>query len=179
MIAKEAWDAVNTCTPYHPESFIQGYIAGAEPREKRIDELKAQIKVLEQNLEDTEICENGLKNSIADLEDKLANADYQLEGRDNEIRELKNAIEGYKNQIFYKEKALAKVKKEKDRIVHRVTKDKKRLIRRNIEYKAQIEKMKCCYNCSKWNDGQCADVPNDSSYYSADFVCKDWEIKEK
>jgi len=45
------------------------------------------------------------------------------------------------------------------------------------ELKAQIEKMKCCYNCSKWNDGQCADIPN-SSYYSADFVCEDWEMKE-
>jgi chromosome segregation ATPase len=29
---------------------------------------------------------------IADLEDKLANADYQLEGRDNEIRELKDEV---------------------------------------------------------------------------------------
>lgn len=51
----------------------KAYKDGAEPREKRIEE----------------------------LEDKLVNADYQLEGRDNEIRELK----------------------------------------------AQIEKMKCCYNC--------------------------------
>ena len=50
---------------------------------------------------------------------------------------------------------------------------------RIAELEAQIEKMKCCYNCAKWNDGQCADVPNDSSYYSADFVCEDWEIKEK
>lgn len=33
---------------------------------------------------------------IADLEDKLANADYQLEGRDNEIRELKEKIEKMK-----------------------------------------------------------------------------------
>lgn len=24
-IAKEAWDAVNTCTPYHPASFVHGY----------------------------------------------------------------------------------------------------------------------------------------------------------
>ena len=46
------------------------------------------------------------------------------------------------------------------------------------DLEALIEKMKCCYNCSKWNDGQCADVPNDSSYYSADFVCEDWEMKE-
>lgn len=36
---------------------------------------------------------------IADLEDKLANADYQLEGRDNEIRELKARIEKMVNEI--------------------------------------------------------------------------------
>lgn len=46
----------------------QAYIAGAEPREER----------------------------IAELEEKLANADYQLEGRDNEIRELKEQIEKMK-----------------------------------------------------------------------------------
>ena len=50
--------------------------------------------------------------------------------------------------------------------------------KRIAELEAQIEKMKCCYNCSKWNDGQCADIP-DSGYCCADFVCEDWEIKEK
>ena len=91
------------------------YVDSAEPREKQIQIDAEQIRALQK--------QNG------ELTDK--------------VKELENAIEGYKNQIFYKEKALAKVKKEKDRIVHRVTKDKKRLIRRNIEYKAQIEKMKC------------------------------------
>ena len=50
--------------------------------------------------------------------------------------------------------------------------------KRIAELEALIEKMKCCYNCSKWNDGQCADIP-DSGYCCADFVCEDWEIKEK
>jgi hypothetical protein len=50
--------------------------------------------------------------------------------------------------------------------------------KRIAELEAQIEKMKCCYNCSKWNDGQCADIP-DSGYCCADFVCEDWEMKEK
>ena len=48
--------------------YTQGDLAGAEPREKR----------------------------IAELEDKLANADYQLEGRDLEIKELKEQIEKMK-----------------------------------------------------------------------------------
>ena len=47
---------------------VPAYITGAEPREKQ----------------------------IAELEDKLANADYQLEGRDNEIRELEAQIEKMK-----------------------------------------------------------------------------------
>ena len=46
----------------------EGYLAGAEPRKKQ----------------------------ITDLEDKLANADYQLEGRDNEIKELEAQIEKMK-----------------------------------------------------------------------------------
>jgi hypothetical protein len=63
--------------------------------------------------------------------------------------------------------------------IRALQKDKGNLTDRVAELEAQIEKMKCCYNCSKWKDGQCADVPNDNSYYGADFVCKDWEIKEK
>ena len=35
-------------------------------------------------------------DKVNDLEEKLANADYQLEGRDNEIRELKEQIEKMK-----------------------------------------------------------------------------------
>ena len=65
-----------------------------EPREKQIQIDAEQIRALQK--------QNGeLTDKVNDLEDKLANADYQLEGRDNEIRELK----------------------------------------------AQIEKMKCCFNC--------------------------------
>lgn len=33
-IRKEAEEKVNICTPYHTGSFIQGYIAGVESREK-------------------------------------------------------------------------------------------------------------------------------------------------
>ena len=42
-ITKEAQEQVNYCTPLHPEDFIQGYIAGAEPRENRIAELKNKV----------------------------------------------------------------------------------------------------------------------------------------
>jgi phage shock protein A len=55
--------------PNEFETFYKAFLKVAEPREKR----------------------------IAELEDKLANADYQLEGRDNEIRELEAQIEKMKN----------------------------------------------------------------------------------
>lgn len=42
----------------------------------------------------------------------------------------------------------------------------------------QIEKMKCCYNCSKWNDGECKDCPS-PIYTMADFNCDKWELAEK
>lgn len=42
----------------------------------------------------------------------------------------------------------------------------------------QIEKMKCCYNCKKWNDGQCKDVKDSYFYTMADFNCDKWELAE-
>ena len=64
-IKQEAEERVNICTPYHTGSFIQGYIAGAEPRENKIADIKAncdlaiegrdvKIMELERKLEQTE-----------------------------------------------------------------------------------------------------------------------------
>ena len=52
--------------------------------------------------------------------------------------------------------------------------------KRIAELEAQIEKMKCCYNCSKWNEGLllCNDSTVRVTTY-ADYCCEDWEIKEK
>ena len=44
------------------------------------------------------------------------------------------------------------------------------------DLETQIEKMKCCYNCSKWNDGLCSDSPNIDTM--ADFVCDEWELEK-
>jgi hypothetical protein len=57
-IRQEAEERVNICTPYHTGSFIQGYIAGVEPREKRIEELEQQIeKLIDFVLSKTECCD--------------------------------------------------------------------------------------------------------------------------
>ena len=52
-------------------------------------------KVLKQNLEDSEIVNKSLT-------DRVANLEYQLEGRDNEIKELKTQIEKMKCCKFCK-----------------------------------------------------------------------------
>ena len=61
-------------------------------------------------------------NRLAELEDKLANADYQLEGRDIKIAELETRC----NELFLQTCEQAEKIK---------------------ELEAQIEKMKCCKNC--------------------------------
>lgn len=40
----------------------------------------------------------------------------------------------------------------------------------------QIEKMKCCYNCSKWYDGECEESPKSKTFFCADFKCDNWEF---
>ena len=61
----------------------------AEPREKQIEIDAEQIRALQK--------QNGeLTDKVKELEEKLANADYQLEGRDLEIKELKAQIEKMK-----------------------------------------------------------------------------------
>lgn len=44
LLKQESETMVERCTPYHVGSFVQGFIAGAEPREKRIEELEQQIE---------------------------------------------------------------------------------------------------------------------------------------
>ena len=50
--------------------------------------------------------------------------------------------------------------------------------KRIADLEAQIEKMKCCYNCSKWYDGECEESPKSKTFFCADFKCDNWEIKE-
>lgn len=46
-----------------------------------------------------------------------------------------------------------------------------------LKLNEQIEKMKCCYNCSKWNEGQCKDIKDSYFYTMADFNCDKWELR--
>lgn len=56
--------------------------------------------------------------------------------------------------------------------------DKGRLTDKVKELERQIEKMKCCYNCSKWYDGECEESPKSKTFFCADFKCDNWEIAD-
>jgi len=86
---KDHEDYFDPREPWTERIILQIWLDCAEPREKRIAELTEQNTSLLTSVEN-------LNKSVQELEDKLANADYQLEGRDNEIRELKAQIEEMK-----------------------------------------------------------------------------------
>ena len=57
---------------------------------------QTEINMLSRHILELQADKGRLTDRVRELEDKLANADYQLEGRDNEIRELKAQIEKMK-----------------------------------------------------------------------------------
>lgn len=85
---------------------------------------QTEVNMLSRHILELQNDKGELIDKVRDLEEKLANADYQLEGRDLEIKELK----------------------------------------------AQIEKMKCCYNCkhSRTEYEHCRTEKSEK-----------WELKEK
>ena len=89
--AKEKWWEEDTVSGASTPNriFVTGYLAGAEPREKEIKSLGERCLQLQKD-------KGNLTDRVNNLEEKLANADYQLEGRDNEIRELEEQIEKMK-----------------------------------------------------------------------------------
>jgi SMC interacting uncharacterized protein involved in chromosome segregation len=126
------------------ESRKEGYIAGAESREKEIKSLGERCLQLQKD-------KGNLTDSVRDLEEKLANVDYQLEGRDLEIKELQE-----ENKLLKNSDSLCKlIGEQKIKIA---------------ELEAQIEEMKCCYNCkhSRTEYEHCKTDKHEK-----------WEIKEK
>lgn len=67
---------------------------------------------------------------IEELEDKLANADYQLEGRDNEIAKLEAQIEKMKNWCNCK--------------------NYQQCLIELAEQGKGMKPSECCVNCKKW-----------------------------
>ena len=75
-LKKEAQEQVNCCTPLYPECFIQGYLAGAEPREKRIEELEKENAELKEHHKS--VCES-LTNTHRNIREQLTKAKELLE----------------------------------------------------------------------------------------------------
>lgn len=85
-LKKEAQEQVNYCTPLYPESFIQGYLAGAEPRENKIADIKANCDLA---IEGRDIKIKELEEVCQDLSDKF---DYQVK----QVMKLEQQIEKMK-----------------------------------------------------------------------------------
>ena len=58
---------------------------------------QTEINMLSRHILELQADKGRLTDRVRELEDKLANADYQLEGRDNEIRELEAQIKKMQN----------------------------------------------------------------------------------
>ena len=90
----------------------------------------------------------------------------------SQLTEKDKHIEELKKQINWKEKALAKSKKENEQKIHRVIKDNKRLIRRNTEYKAELEQWK-----SEWHDQ--VQESTEEGFARIQLQIKNKELEEK
>ena len=58
---------------------------------------QTEVNMLSRHILELQKDKGELIDKVRDLEEKLANADYQLEGRDLEIKELKEQIEKMKS----------------------------------------------------------------------------------
>ena len=156
---------------------------------ERIEELEETINKLREQL--------ALRYS---LEDKIKELEQQIEqcaDLERENEEMKKGLGcetcqihleymGLNNKInqLLKDKGdlTDELKEWKDEWQEQVQKaidegwERTKLTGRVRELEQQIEKMKCCYNCSKWNDGECSESPE--VYTMADFECENWELKE-
>ena len=115
---------------------------------------------------------------IAELEDKLANADFQLEGRDNEIRELEKKNTELQGALeLYESGACRAENHSKCKLVQQLEKEIENYKLSEIEAKEimaeqeeQIEKMKNCKNCANYMiSGKCP------CFFRTGW-CKNWEM---
>lgn len=127
---KDSADYYDPREPFTDRKLLQLWLDCAEPREKR----------------------------IADLENKLANVSYQLEGREVELKELQekfdkrlkrhcNTIRSLVDELERKQNAEKKLQEENEGLRIDVQ-NRLNVEVENIELKKQIEKMKCCENCT-------------------------------
>ena len=186
----------------HWDFFQDGVEFGERQSEKKIEELEAQLE-REKKEEMEEVSSAlayqrtvGVDNRIAELEEKLANADYQLEGRDLEIKELEEKING----VEFINKQLNEQLIQKSDTNHQLIEQIAELNERCSELKAQlereknlnqcmsdhneqlrelIEKIKQCGNCGNRTIGNCEYCKRKPNQILADTLTSDyWKLKE-
>lgn len=140
--AGESWWNDNNCSGSlsTKKIYICGYLAGAEPREKRIAE---QEELLNSTLEENKDIYKkmaDLDTALEDCTESLTDARIKIKELEKENAELKDKLS---NLASVAEVRLANWQKyEKE----------------NEELRAKIEKMKCCQNC-KFEDNDCIEEP--------------------
>ena len=88
LIGQEKWNDL-----YDEESDIITTTGELLITLKSTKELQEENKILARHILELQADKGALTDKVSDLENKLANADYQLEGRDLEIKELKAQVE--------------------------------------------------------------------------------------
>lgn len=98
-LIKEAEEQVNYCTPLYPECFIQGYVASAGLREKRIEELEKENVELKADNEArkfamamSEKVEKQLREENAELKDKNKALEQYADLADAKVDEVKSKL---------------------------------------------------------------------------------------
>ena len=140
------------------DGIIQAYIASAEPREKRIAELKNRNKELLESCEGAMMLYRDLQGA-KELLTRFVKASVYFNGKETDL------IEDTK-QFLSDGKRIARNEEFREK---RIT-----------ELEAQIEKMKCGGNCEHLyhvNTGGCYDAKCDLTYCDC-INCKDkWELR--
>ena len=149
-LRKEATATIEwECTPMiNRPTFVNGYITGAESKGKRIEELEKELKAEKELNAEIKVRFVKCNTCTPEMKEKCLMFNENLcEGeRCEELVDLISLVN------------------------KRDTDDKVK------ELEAQIDKMKCCYNCSKWYDGECEESPKSKTFFCADFRCDKWEL---
>lgn len=113
---------------------------------------------------------------LAGANEVKADCDFALEGKDVEIKELRDNYEQYKAVAEPTIKELRDELVKKADTNHSLVEQMADLESENAELKAQIEKMKCFKNCLTFTVFKCP-AQSDKTIKSCSG-CKHWKLKE-
>lgn len=130
---------------------------------KELEKENEQLKAFESHWEEIEEDAKAIAKENADLKEIVSRSGYRIAELKHEIDELKALHESDKKAtslLMQKWEAERNVMKAHCKAVDEVN-----------------AKMKCCYNCANWNDGDCA-KGDAYMFFSADYKCDKWRLAE-